>query len=188
MGHGFQGGEEHLVGGRPLLLTDETECADTQEAILEFPGVLYIYSFRPTPLTGFEHMGNIGCLFEGTEAFLVTNYEKNEVWVKGKRIDDFPRPPQTIPNSPGHMREFLDAVKSRNLETTCNIRYGHQLSKHGLLANIAYRTGNRLTWDDARERIVGDPAASRYLTRSFRKPWNVRVRRRPTGAVQGPPT
>jgi hypothetical protein len=175
------------VGGR-FFLTDETECADTQEAILEFPGVLYIYSFRPTPLTGFEHMGSIGCLFEGTEASLVTNYEKNEVWAKGKRIDDFPRPPETIPDSPGHMREFLDAVKSRNLETTCNIRYGHQLSKHGLLANIAYRTGHRLTWDDAREQIVGDPAASRYLTRSFRKPWNVRVQRRPTGAVQGLPT
>jgi predicted dehydrogenase len=175
------------VGGR-FFLTDETECSDTQEAILEFPGVLYIYSFRPTPLTGFEHMGSIGCLFEGTEASLVTNYEKNEVWVKGKRIDDFPRPPQTIPDSPGHMREFLDAVKIRNMETTCNIRYGHRLSKHGLLANIAYRTGHRLTWDDEREQIVGDPAASRYLTRTFRKPWNVKVQPRPAAAAQGLPT
>ncbi len=166
------------VGGR-FFLTDKTETSDTQEAILEFPGVLYTYSFRPTPLTGFEHMGQIGCVFEGTEATLVTNYEKNEIWVKGRRADDFPRPPQTIPDSKGHMREFLDAVKSRNLETTCNVRYGHNVTKYGLLANISYRTGRRLTWDDQNERIVGDPAAARYLTRQFRKPWKLNPQRRP---------
>lgn len=175
------------VGGR-FFLTDETEASDTQEAILEFPGLLYIYSFRPTPLSGFEHMGQIGCVFEGTEASLVTNYETNEIWVKGKKVDDFPRPLQTIKDSRGHMREFLDAVKSRNLETTCNIRYGHQLSKHGLLANIAYRTGHRLVWDDEHERIVGDVVASRYLTRQFRKPWNVKVQRHPVAVPQGPST
>ncbi len=162
------------VGGR-FFLTDSTETSDTQEAILEFPGVLYTYSFRPAPLTGFEHMGHIGCVFEGSEASLVTNYERNEIWVRGKLAGDFPRPPQTIPDSPGHMREFLDAVKTRNLETTCNVRYGHRLTKYGLLANISYRTGNRLTWDDDRERIVGDPKASRMLTRPYRKPWRLRA-------------
>jgi predicted dehydrogenase len=160
------------VGGR-FFRTDTTEASDTQEAILEFPNLLYIYSFRPTPLTGFEHMGHIGCVFEGTEASLVANYETNEIWVKGKKVPDFPRPPQTIPDSPGHMREFLDAVKSRNLETTCNFRYGHHVSKYGLLANISYRTGRRLVWDDEHERIVGDRAAGRYLTRRFRKPWKL---------------
>jgi predicted dehydrogenase len=171
------------VGGR-FYLTDETEVPDTLEAVLEFPNLLYIYSFRPTPLPGFEHMGHIGCLFEGSEASLVTNYETNEVWMRGKRIDDFPRPAQTIPDSPGHLREFLDAVKSRNLETTCNVRYGHSLSKCGLLANIAYRTGHRIQWDDAHERIVNDSAAGQYLARHFRKPWNVRVQRHPVQAEQ----
>ncbi len=169
------------VGGR-FFLTDKTETSDTQEAILEFPGVLYTYSFRPAPLTGFEHMGSIGCVFEGTEAMLVTNYETNEIWVRGKRAGDFPRPAQTIPDSQGHMREFLDAVKSRNLETTCNVRYGHNVTKYGLLANISYRTGRRLTWDDETERIVGDAAASRYLTRQFRRPWKLNAQRRPAAA------
>jgi len=162
------------VGGR-FFLSDQTETSDTQEAILEFPGVLYTYSFRPSPLTGFEHMGHIGCLFEGTEGSLVTNYERHEIWVNGKRSDHFPRPPQTIPDSPGHMREFLDAVKTRNLETTCNVRYGHHLTKYGLLANISYRSGNRLTWDDEQERIVGDSTANRFLTRQYRKPWKLKA-------------
>jgi predicted dehydrogenase len=160
------------VGGR-FFLTDQTETPDTMEAVLEFPNVLYMFSFRPTPLTGFEHMGQIGCLFEGSEASLVTNYEQHEVWSRGKRIDDFPRPPQSIPNSPGHLREFVDAIKSRNLETTCNIRYGHHLNKYGLLSNISYRTGARLTWDDERERIAGDNKLNEHLTRQYRRPWGL---------------
>ena len=127
-------------------------------------------------------MGHIGCLFEGTEASLVCNYETHEIWVRGKKVDDFPRPPQTIADSPGHLREFLDAIKSRNLETTCNVRYGHQLSKCGLLANIAFRSGHRIHWDDHQERIVGDNEAGRYLMRRFRKPWKLKVQRRPDRA------
>jgi predicted dehydrogenase len=168
------------VGGR-FFLTDETETPDTLEAILEYPEMLYIFSFRPKPLTGFEHIGHIGCLFEGSEASLVANYETHEVWARGKRVDDFPRPSKSIPDSPGHLREFVDAIKTRNFETTCNVRYGHRLTKAGLLANIAFRSGHRLTWDDEREQIVGDEEANRYLTRDFRDPWNLKVQPRPAG-------
>jgi predicted dehydrogenase len=158
------------VGGR-LFLDDRTETPDTLEAVLEYPNLMFSFSFRPTPLTGFEHMGHIGCLFEGTEASLVANYEHHEVWAKGKRVDDFPRPDPTIPDSPGHLREFIDAVKSRNLETTCNVGYGHRVTKLGLLANIAYRTGRRIYWDDEQERIRDDREATKLLSRKFRKPY-----------------
>ena len=160
------------AGGR-LFLKDPTETPDTLEAVCEYPNLMFMFSFRPQPPAGLAHMGDIGCLFEGTEASLVTNYEAHEVWVKGKRAEDFPKPPQSIPDSPGHLREFLDAIKSRDLETTCNVRYGHRLTKVGHLANIAFRTGQRLQWDDARERFTGDGAdeGNRYLRRKFRKPY-----------------
>jgi predicted dehydrogenase len=160
------------TGGR-LFLNDPTETPDTIEAVLDYPELVFMFSLRPTPLPGFEHMGHIGCLFEGTEASLVTNYQQHEVWVAGKKADDFPRPEPTIPDSPGHIREFLDGIKSRNLETTCNVRYGHRLSKLGLLTNIAYRTGRRIQWDDQRERFLHDDEANRYLKRKFRKPYKV---------------
>ncbi len=158
------------VGGR-LFLTDPTETPDTMEAILEYPGLVVMFSFRPTPLPGFEHIGHLGCLFEGTDASLVANYEQHEVWAKGQKVVDFPRPDPTIPDSPGHLREFLDAIKSRNLETTCNVRYGHRVTKLGLLSNIAFRTGRRIQWDDQQERILDDGQANKMLKREFRKPY-----------------
>ena len=158
------------VGGR-FFLNDPTETPDTLEAVLDYPNLVLTFSFRPTPLPGFDHMGSIGCLFEGTEASVVANYERHEVWAKGKKIEDFTRPDPSIPDSPGHLREFLDAIKSRNLDTTCNVRYGHRLTKLGLLSNISFRTGRRIYWDDERERILDDGDASKLLKRNFRKPY-----------------
>jgi predicted dehydrogenase len=160
------------AGGR-LFLNDSTEAPDNVEAVLDYPNLVFVFSLRPTPLPGFEHMGHIGCLFEGTDASLVTNYEKHEIWARGQRIDDFPHPDPTIADSPGHLREFIDAIKNRNLETTCNVRYGHRITKLGLLTNIAYRTGRRIYWDDDRERILHDDDAAKYLNRRFRKPYKL---------------
>ncbi len=161
------------VGGRFQQTDTRTETPDTVDALLEYPNLMFSYHLRPSPPPGVEHMGSIGCIFEGADATLVTNYSTHEVWVKGKRVDDFPRPPESIPATPGHVREFVDAVKQRTLETSCNVRYGHRLTKLGLLANIAYRTGRRIQWDDQRERIVDDSAASALLSRTFRKPYNL---------------
>jgi predicted dehydrogenase len=160
------------AGGR-FFLSDETETPDMVEAVLEYPGLLFTFSFQPVPPPGLDHMGHIGCIFEGTEGSLVTNYERHEVLVKGKAVPDFQRPEPSIPDSPGHLREFLDAIKSRNLETTCNVRYGHRVTKPGLLANIAFRTGRRLYWDDARERFRDDGGANRYLKRKYRKAYRL---------------
>jgi len=159
--------------GARFMLDGVTETPDTMESLLEYPDLLLSFSMRPRPLTGFEHMGSIGCVFEGSEATLVTNYSKHEVYVKGKLVEDFPRPEPSIPESPGHLREFLDAIRSRNLETTCNLRYGHRLTKLGLLANISHRVRRRLEWDDAREQVRNDREANRLLRREFRKPYRL---------------
>lgn len=160
------------TGGR-YYINDGTETADTQQATFEFPELIMTYDFHPKPLAGYEHMGGIGAVFVGEDATLVTNYREHEVYVDGELAEDFPDPDMHIPNSPGHVREFLDGIKERNMNTTCNVGYGHGLSKVGLLANIAYRTESTIHWDDANEEIVGNPNASRLLSRSFRHPWKL---------------
>jgi predicted dehydrogenase len=158
-------------GGR-FFVNDGTETPDVVEAVLDFPEITFVYTFHPNPLPGFEYMGHIGCVFQGTEATLVTNYRTHEVLVNGEKISDFPRPEPTIPDSPGHLREFVDAIKTR-AETTCNVGYGHRLTKGGLLANIAYRTGEKIYWNDRLGTISGSPNAARLLKRTYRQPWGL---------------
>lgn len=160
------------AGGR-WLCEDNAETPDVFEAVLEYPGpVLVTWTQHPRGRPGFEHMGSC-VIFEGTEATLVTNYSKHEVWVKGRPAPDFPRPEPSIPDSPGHIREFLDAIRSRNTATTCNFDYSHRLNKGALLANLAYRLGARLEWDDEHERVSNHREANRLLTRRYRKPWKL---------------
>lgn len=158
------------TGGR-VGIEDGTETPNVVEAKLSFPGLEYVFRLHPDPMPGFEHMGHIGCVFEGTDATLVTSYDRHEVYVDGSKVENMPKPALHIPDSPGHLREFLDGIKTRNLDTTCNVRYGHQLTKSGLLANIALRSGSALRWDDEREAIVGAPEAQRLLLDSNRHPW-----------------
>ncbi|MCX6622827.1 MAG: Gfo/Idh/MocA family oxidoreductase, partial [Acidobacteria bacterium] len=151
---------------------DNGETPDTFDALYEYPnGLTLSWMVHPNGRPGFDHIGS-SVIFEGADATLVANYSRYEVYVKGKKEEQFQPPAQTIPDSPGHIREFLDSIKSRK-STTCNVGYGHRLNKGGLLANISYRTGERIHWDDQHERIEGHTKAHQFVTRKYRKPWKL---------------
>jgi len=76
------------------------------------------------------------------------------------------------PDSPGHIREFLDSIKARQI-TTCNLRIRPPAHEGGLLGNIAFRSGERVHWDDDAERVTNDKRANQFVTRKYRKPWKL---------------
>jgi predicted dehydrogenase len=158
------------AGGR-WGVNDAAETPNTMQVVSEYPNLLLTWTLHPNGRPGFDAMGS-SVIFQGSAATLVTNYNRYEVYVKGKKEDDFKAPPHSIPDSPGHVREFLDAIKSRQA-TSCNVEYGHLVTKGGLLASIAYRTGERLYWDDEHERFTGHTNANRHVTRHYRKPWKL---------------
>jgi hypothetical protein len=47
------------------------------------------------------------------------------------------------------------------------------VTKPGLLANISFRTGRRLVWNDDAERFVDNGDADRFLRRRFRKDYKL---------------
>jgi len=161
------------TGGR-WVADDNCETPDVMEVLYQYPGnIVMTWTLHPNGRPGYDHMGP-SVIFEGTQATLVTNYNRYEVWVKGKLVPDFPKPAQSIPDSPGHIREFLDAIKSRQ-RTTCDVEYAHRLNKGGLLGNMAFRTGSVIEWDDDRERVVNNSQAQKMVMRKYRKPWKLAV-------------
>ncbi len=71
-----------------------------------------------------------------------------------------------------HWGNFLDCVKSRE-ETIAPVEIAHRSISVGLLGEIAMTTGQKIQWDPAKEEIIGNPIASRLLTRPYRQPWNL---------------
>jgi predicted dehydrogenase len=74
--------------------------------------------------------------------------------------------------SEDHVGNFLECIKSRG-ETIAPAEIAHRSISVGLLGEIAMTTGSKIHWDPAKQEIIGNPTASRLITRPYRKPWNL---------------
>src|SRR5437762_1551877 len=77
-----------------------------------------------------------------------------------------------LPVSPGHQRQFLDCVKSRQ-KTLTPIEVAHRSQTPGHLGYIASVVGRPLKWDAVKQEIVGDAEASKLLSHEMRAPWHL---------------
>jgi predicted dehydrogenase len=77
-----------------------------------------------------------------------------------------------LPVSPGHERQFLDCVKSRQ-RTLTPVEVAHRSQTPGHLGYIASVVGRKLKWDAVKQDFVGDPEASKLLSRPMRAPWHL---------------
>jgi predicted dehydrogenase len=69
-----------------------------------------------------------------------------------------------------HMRNFLRAIRTRG-RPIADIEEGHISTASCILANLALQLNRTLTWDAAKQRVVGDDEANRLLRRPYRGPW-----------------
>jgi len=70
----------------------------------------------------------------------------------------------------GHVRDFLDCIKSRKL-TRAHPEIAHRSHTIAHCVNICLRLGRRLRWNPETERFIGDDQANRMLCRAMRAPW-----------------
>ena len=71
-----------------------------------------------------------------------------------------------------HMRNFLDAIKTRR-QTICPIDVAVHSDTICHQGNIAIRLGRKLKWNPEKERFIKDDEANRMLSRSMRSPWRL---------------
>jgi len=79
-------------------------------------------------------------------------------------------PPKSIPPSPGHEREWLDCIKSRQ-RPSCSVFYHVHVDVPILLSLLALKLGRSIRFDPATEKIVGDSEAARLAVPQYRAPW-----------------
>ena len=71
-----------------------------------------------------------------------------------------------------HYQNFLNAVLSRKTPAS-DIDSAVQSDIISHLGDICIRTRRKIKWDEKTEQIVGDPQASRMLSRTMRAPWRL---------------
>ncbi len=80
--------------------------------------------------------------------------------------------PKTIPRSPGHYKEWLDACKG-GAPAYSNFDIAAYLTEIILLGCVALRVGKKLEWDGPNMRAKNAPEAAQYVKREYRKGWKL---------------
>jgi len=74
--------------------------------------------------------------------------------------------------SPGHHRNFLDCIKTRQ-PAAASAEVGHHATTTCNLVEISARLGWKVRWDAGPEGFIDDDEANRLLFRAMRSPWRI---------------
>ena len=113
---------------------------------------------------------SIGNIFYGSKGYLaVPSYSSYQSWL-GKE-----QTPGPSNNKGGdHFLNFIEAVRSRKREgLNAEIEEGAASTVLVHLANISYRVGRTIHFDENTMTCTGDAEANKMLTRAYRKPFVV---------------
>lgn len=119
-----------------------------------------------------EQQNRQGVMFQGSEGWVFVNRETIEAQPPALLTSRIGPDEIHLRESPGHQRDFLDCVKSRQ-QTISPIEVAVRSDTLSQLTDICTRLGRTIHWDPDKEEIGGDAEASRMLSRALREPWRL---------------
>jgi predicted dehydrogenase len=141
------------------------------DADMEFDGLKLYWTSIPPDVPGAAQR-HIGAYFEGDKGTLLCDYETRMITINGETVTDMPEVPQTLPRSPGHQQNFVDAVKSRK-QPESSLAYAREMTLPMHLALISWRLNRAMKWNASKEKFMDDKEANALLNRKYRKKWDL---------------
>jgi predicted dehydrogenase len=128
----------------------------------------------PVELLQGEQMADSGSLLIGSEGTLYSpgDYGTPFVLLPREKFASYQPPAPSIPRSPGHHQEWINACKGGPAAMS-NFDYASALTETALLGNLAIITGERINWDAKRMKAVNCPKADRIIHPTYRKGWSL---------------
>jgi predicted dehydrogenase len=165
------------MGGK-YVYDDDQETPNTQLASFDYGDAELVFEVRGI-LTGSEgdlrHRGGntIGNLFYGSDGWMAVDGAGFQVY-KGENNEKVMDEKGGGKDTGPHMQNFLQAVRSRkHTDLHADVAIGVMSADLCHLANISYRTGRRLAFDEKTMKFVNDAEANKLLTRNYRAPYIV---------------
>ncbi len=162
-------------GGR-FIINDDGDAYDNHEVLWQFPKCTMTWMSSLTNSYGFDLHGDpqprrrIGTYFHGVNGTMYADYDMFKIVPEGDAMKDRQPPPQSIASSPGHEREWLDCIKSRQ-QPSCSVFYHVRIDVPIVLSLLSLKLGRSVCFDPQTETIVGDPEAAQLAVPQYRDPW-----------------
>ncbi len=110
-------------------------------------------------------------VFVGEKGVIASSFDKHTVEMFDGSTP--PTPEETIANSPGFHKEWIDACKGGPRASCDFVDYSGALAESCILANAAFRSGGGFDWDAKAFKASGNDNIDQYLRPTFRKGWEV---------------
>jgi predicted dehydrogenase len=154
-------------GGKFFFTDDDQEWPDTMLINYEYPDKILQYEMRLWSRPKLLDAAEGAAIYGENGWMLLTNSSWTAYDAAGKVVKQGQS--SLAEAQRAHIRNFLDAVQSRNRETLNQEIYsGHVSTLMCHAGNIAWRTGKKLRLD-ARTESFDDPAANHLLGREHRR-------------------
>ncbi len=111
-----------------------------------------------------------GTLFVGEKGVIYFPHADRCFLFPQAKFTDFQPPAPSIPRSPGHHAEWIQACKTGS-PTFSNFEYATMLTEAVLLGNVAFRAGQKIHYDAQQGRVTNVPEAEQYIRPPSRKGW-----------------
>jgi hypothetical protein len=124
--------------------------------------------------------GNNGSLFIGDSGMATAGeYGGSPRLLPDSLMETYQRPAPTLPRLKGsHYMDWTDAIKGLKDEAGSCFDYAGPFTETVLLGNLAVRIGEPgqpFEWDGTAMKITNIPEANPYLTKEYRKGWELPV-------------
>jgi predicted dehydrogenase len=156
------------TGGKYFRPDGAHETFDTMSVTYQFENFVFEWENNAGVETG-PYGKNYGFLFRGSNGTLVANRGDWSVYPEKDKTAELTVKADSQ-ERPTHIANFLDAVKTRNLQTACTIENGSLCAKYAQLGNIAAKVGEALVYDDKAKKF-NVREADKYLKPTYRSPW-----------------
>ncbi len=116
-----------------------------------------------------------GIMFVGEKGMLCTNYTDRAL-LPAEKFKNFTPPPQSIPKSPAHQRDWVEACLANDpARASAPFSYGALMTETSILGTLAYRArnGEPLEYDGEKMRFPNCPEAEKFLGYPYRAGWTL---------------
>ncbi len=162
-------------GGRMLLHGHASEYPDNMVVSYEYPdGKLLLYENYPFTAYGIHGFDN-GNVFYGTDGYMIFSRRGAFSVFLGPKGKPGPTEGDARRDRgyAAHMSNFLNAVRTRDMNTRAPAEVAHRSCALVHLGEIAYRTRGQLDFDVEKEQFIDCDEANELLGKSYREPYGL---------------
>ena len=172
-------------GGRPIfgapILNEKEQTSDApdhQVATFEFEQFTAVWEHRKFAENNNEKH-KIGAYFYGEKGVLHIGWRDGWTFYPVNAKEAPTHRDHQLQEPDGHniallWADFIQAIETGR-KPVADIETAHRSSCLPMLGMLSWKAGRSIQWDAEKEQIIGDPEASKLLSREYRGPWKYPV-------------